>query len=96
MTHLTIVADIHAKPERLDEVKAALLALIEPTRAEEGCVNYDLHQDNNDPAHFLFYENWASSESFRAHEKSAHLNTFLKDMDGALSAFSISQMTKIA
>ena len=54
MTQLTIVADMHARPERLDEIKAALIALVEPTRAEAGCVNYDLHQDNNDPLHFCF------------------------------------------
>ncbi|WP_416383486.1 putative quinol monooxygenase [Psychrobacter sp. 28M-43] len=26
------------------------------------CINYDLHQDNKNPAHFIFYENWASRE----------------------------------
>lgn len=95
MTQLTIVADMHARPERLDEIKAALIALIEPTRAEAGCVNYDLHQDNNDPLHFLFYENWASYELWQAHRDSSHLNAFRKAMDGAFSAFNVSQMTQI-
>ncbi len=30
----------------MDLVKNELLKLIELTRAEEGCINYDLHQDN--------------------------------------------------
>ena len=43
MSKLTIVANIYAKAGRIDFVKAELLKLIEPTRAEEGCLNYDLH-----------------------------------------------------
>ena len=93
MTPLTIVADMYARPERLDEIKAALIALIERTRAQAGCVNYDLHQDNNDPHHFLFYENWA--ELWQAHRDSSHLNAFRKAMDGAFSAFTVSQITQI-
>ena len=95
MTQLTIVADMYARPERLEEVKAALIALVAPTRIEEGCVNYNLHQDNNDPLHFLFYENWTSSELWQAHRDSSHLNAFRKAMDGAFSAFNVSQMTQI-
>jgi quinol monooxygenase YgiN len=44
--------------------------LIPITRAEEGCIQYDLHQDNEEPAHFLFYENWASRELWQIHMNS--------------------------
>lgn len=57
MTALTIVANIIAKPNSVELVKAELLKLIDVTRAEEGCINYELHQDNENPAHFVFYEN---------------------------------------
>ena len=62
MSKLTIIAHIHANPEQIDLVKAELHKVIEPTRAEKGCLNYDLHQDNEDPAHFFFFENWESRE----------------------------------
>ncbi len=55
MAKLTIVANIKAKADKIDLVKAELLKLIDITRAEEGCLQYDLHQDNENPAHFLFY-----------------------------------------
>lgn len=51
MAKLTIVANIIATPDSIDFVKAELLKLIEITRAEPGCINYDLHQDNENPAH---------------------------------------------
>jgi quinol monooxygenase YgiN len=57
MAKLTIVANITAKADKIDLVKTELEKLIDITRAEEGCINYDLHQDNENPAHFMFYEN---------------------------------------
>ncbi len=58
MAPLTIVANIKAKADKIDLVKAELEKLIDITRSEEGCLQYDLHQDNENPAHFLFYETY--------------------------------------
>ena len=72
MSKLTIVANITAKSDKIELVKAELEKLIPITRAEEGCINYDLHQDKGNPAHFLFYENWESRELLAdAHGQSA-------------------------
>ena len=57
MLKLTIVANIEAKSDKIDFVKAELEKLIHITRSEDGCLQYDLHQDNENPAHFMFYEN---------------------------------------
>lgn len=54
MAQLTIVANIKANADKIDLVKAELLKLIDITRAEEGSVNYVLHQDNENAAHFMF------------------------------------------
>ncbi len=50
MAKLTIIANIHANPDQIGLVKAELEKLIPITRAEKGCINYDLHQDNDTPA----------------------------------------------
>lgn len=50
MSTLTIVANIMANEEKVELVKSELMKLIEATRAEAGCINYDLHQDNHKPA----------------------------------------------
>jgi quinol monooxygenase YgiN len=47
-----------------------LLSAVGPTRAEPGCLTYDLHQSATDPTEFLFHENWASEEAFTAHAAS--------------------------
>lgn len=95
MNTLTIVANITANADKVELVKAELLKLIEITRAEEGCVQYDLHQDNEDPAHFLFYENWESRELWQAHMNAQHLKDYMAATDGAVAEFTLSEMTKI-
>jgi quinol monooxygenase YgiN len=54
MTKLTIVANIHANPAQIDLVKGELEKLVSITRAKKGCLQYDLHRDNSNPAHFMF------------------------------------------
>ena len=96
MTKLTIVANIVANEDKIDLVKAELLKLIEITRAEEGCINYDLHQDNENPAHFLFYENWESRELWQTHMNNTHLAEYMAATEGAVASFTLTEMTHIA
>lgn len=95
MTSLTIVANIHAKKEHLDLVKRELEKLIPITRSEQGCLQYDLHQNNEDPTHFLFYENWESRELWQTHMNAAHLAAYMKATEGAVEQFTLNEMTQI-
>ncbi len=92
---LTIVARILAKDEKRDFVKSELLKLIAITRAEEGCINYDLHQDNENPNLFLFLENWESHELWQQHMNNSHLAEYVKATDGAVAEFTLNEMTVI-
>ncbi len=76
MPLLTVVAEMIAKPGKEDELREAVLALLAPTRAEEGCVQYDLHVHTKEPGRFVFYENWASLDHLKRHAASAHLQMF--------------------
>lgn len=95
MPKLTIVADIHANPDKIELLKSELIKLINPTLAEEGCVQYDLHQDNEDPAHFLFYENWESRETWQVHMDAQHIKDFASATEGAVEKVSLYEMTQI-
>ncbi len=96
MTQLTIIANIVANEDKVEMVKAELLKLIDTTRAEEGCINYDLHQDNEKPAHFTFYENWESRELWRTHMDNEHLAQYMKATEGAVDTFTLNEMSHIA
>lgn len=92
---LTIVARIEAHPDKVELVKSELLNLIEPTRSEEGCLQYDLHQDNDNPAVFLFYENWENRELWQRHMDSEHIAKYAAATAGAVASFVLNEMTRI-
>jgi len=96
MAKLTIVAYIKAKADQVDLVKAELEKLIDITRAEEGCINYDLHQDNENPARFIFYENWESRDHWQAHMGNVPLAEYMAATEGAVEEFTVNEMTHIA
>jgi quinol monooxygenase YgiN len=74
---LTVVAVMRAKAGKAEELQAALESLIEPTRAEDGCHTYALHRGTEDPAVFIFYENWTSAGHLDVHLATPHLQGLL-------------------
>ncbi|WP_420124182.1 putative quinol monooxygenase [Nakamurella sp.] len=73
---LTVIAHMRAKPGKRQELQDALTALVGPTSAEQGFVNYDLHQGTDDPDLFYLYENWESGELLDQHLAAPHLVDF--------------------
>jgi len=70
---ITNLAFLRARPGRDDALGDALLAVIEPSRAEAGCEAYELHRSSEDPALWFMYEVWASQEALTAHFETPHL-----------------------
>jgi quinol monooxygenase YgiN len=75
---VTVIAHVRAKPGQESRVRQVLEGLLVPTRGEAGCINYDLHQSQTNPALFVFYENWQSEADLEAHAHSAHIQSFRK------------------
>jgi quinol monooxygenase YgiN len=96
MSQLTIVAKVVAKKESVESVKGELLKLVAPTREEEGCINYNLHQDNDHPALFIFYENWESAACLEKHINSDHYKAYIRAVDGLIEEKAVHKMTRIA
>jgi quinol monooxygenase YgiN len=96
MKQLTIIANIKANEDKVELVKAELLKLIEVTRAEKGCINYDLHQDHNNPAHFIFYENWETREAWQVHMNNPNLAKYLTAVEGSIAEFTMNEMSIIS
>lgn len=76
MKPLTIVAKLKAKAGSEDKLLAMLQGLVGPTRAEQGCVTYDLHRSHEDAGVFIFYETWDTRPLWEAHMNSPHLVAF--------------------
>lgn len=92
---LTILAQITAVPGKESVVRDALTNLIAPTRAEAGCIQYDLHLDNENPGFFVFFEIWESRALWQDHMVSDHIKANGPATEGAIAGVVINEMTQI-
>ncbi|HLO86928.1 MAG TPA: putative quinol monooxygenase [Nostocaceae cyanobacterium] len=83
---LRIVVRLIALPDKVEELKAVLLALIEPTRQEVGVIKYELLQNQSDPTDFTFVEEWESHEALDHHLASPHIQEGVTKLEGLVAA----------
>ena len=95
MSNITVVAKIVAKRDSVEAVKAELLKLIPPTRKENGCIMYNLHQDIINPALFIFYETWENAASIEEHINTDHYKSYVKALDGMLEEKVVNKLSRI-
>lgn len=93
---LTIVATIKVKADHLERVKSELLQLTKASQSDEGCIQYDLHQDNANLDKFIVYEVWGSNEFLQQHVQSPHFQNYIKVTEGMVDEFIITEMTVIS
>lgn len=75
---IKIVATLRAKPGHGHTVEQALRACVPGSRAEAGCLFYDLHVDRTDPERFVFIEGWADMQAIEQHKTTAHYVTMVQ------------------
>ncbi|MBL0746673.1 putative quinol monooxygenase [Nocardioides baculatus] len=85
MSDLQVVATIPAKPEHADAIREALTTLVAATRAEEGCLAYDLFESASAPGTFVTVERWTDQAALDAHMGQPHVAAAFAAADGALS-----------
>ncbi|MEH2295375.1 putative quinol monooxygenase [Nostoc sp.] len=88
MTNQTIriVARGIALPNKVEELKAVLLELIEPTRQEAGAIRYELLQNQSEPTDFTFIEECTSDEALNTHLDSPHFQAVAAKLEGLVTA----------
>ena len=83
---VTLVVTFQARPGKEAELRNILTGLLAPTRQEAGCINYHLHVAPDDPAKFLFYENWTSQAHLDAHGQTPHVQKLRARVDELCAA----------
>lgn len=91
MQELIVVATLTAKPGHEAVLKAALERVVPPSRAEAGCLRYDLHFDLEHPGRFIVLEAWRDAEALELHFAMPHFLELVKTIDGLADA----QMLKL-
>jgi quinol monooxygenase YgiN len=77
MPALPVVAVLVAQPGKEAQVRTALAALVEPTRAEEGCLAYDLYESGSAPGTFVTIESWREAADLQTHLATPHVQQAL-------------------
>lgn len=93
---ISIVAKILAKEGKREFVKNELIKLSGLSKSDEGCINYDLHQDNENPKLFVVYENWENKDALQKHASSKHFVNYVELTKEAVEEFIVHEMTIIA
>jgi quinol monooxygenase YgiN len=68
-----VMARIVARPDAVDALKQVLIALVEPSRREPGCISYALYERADAPNEFQTVEQWARQADADAHMATAHV-----------------------
>ncbi len=94
---IRVTANIEVQPGKEDELVAAMTAVVGPTRAEEGCLEYELHQSTEVPTRFLMIERWASPEALARHLETPHIKAlFARAPEIVAAPVAISSWTRVA
>lgn len=83
---LRVVARLIANPDQIDALKKVLMDVIPPTRAEKGCLQYDLYQNRDRRTEFTFIEEWTSEVALTEHLASNHIRQGMQDIADLVAA----------
>ena len=93
---LSVIAVVDAIPEHQQAVRNALEAMLAPTRAEAGCLHYELHIDAENPCRLVMIERWRDDAALEEHFATAHIGWLQQTLDGKITNLAISRLNPIA
>ncbi len=77
---IKIIAQFHFKETEINNAVNLAKELVEASRKEEGCVQYDLLQSESDSALLVILETWASAEVLDVHSASEHFTRIVPQL----------------
>jgi quinol monooxygenase YgiN len=75
--NLTVI--LKSKPESIETFKSLLLDLVQNSKKETACLQYDLHQSDEEPNTFIFHEVWENQDGLDLHNQQSYLQTFFEN-----------------
>lgn len=70
------------QPGKEQQLREELNLLLEPTRAEPGCIRIHLYETLRNPVVFYVHSEWVDEAVFDAHPKLPHMMRFLGLAEG--------------
>ncbi|GAB3998455.1 hypothetical protein GCM10028807_46170 [Spirosoma daeguense] len=73
---LLVFATITSRPGEEQNLKTALLDLVQEVRTEAACQLYELYESTEHPQQFIMHEIWDDEAGLRAHSQMPHMKVF--------------------
>ena len=74
--HITKRVTFIAKEGHEEILKKLLEDMVEPSKKEPGCLNYNIYQYKNNPKKFMAVETWESEEALKGHQNTEHYKVY--------------------
>lgn len=65
-----------AKKEGIEKMKELLSAMVKPSKAEDGCIFYDIFQCKDRPEKFFAVETWRDEAALDGHKSTEHYKIY--------------------
>lgn len=73
---INITAIVKSNPDSTEETKNFLTEMAIHSKKEDACIQYDLHQDKENPTLFIFHEIWKSEGGLALHNTRPYIRGF--------------------
>jgi quinol monooxygenase YgiN len=83
---LILAAKCIGKPDRRNDIMRVTAAIVPPSRAEAGCISYEIHERLSGNDEYLFFEEWADQAALDLHFKTPHFKEFITEFTQLLQA----------
>lgn len=70
------ILQAHTRPEQSQAFEDLFRAYLQPSRGEDGCLQYHMLRDARDPTLFTFFEVWQSREHLAVHSALPYMREF--------------------
>ncbi|CAK1835725.1 ABM domain-containing protein [Vibrio crassostreae] len=93
--HLFVMAKITPKQEYFESAKTELLGMLEATRSELGCIQFELHASECG-CYIYLYEEWKNKVDLHSHHQESYTQDVAKKFEDWLAApTEVSLMNKL-
>lgn len=90
-----LIATLIAHKQQDAALEVALRQLVSASRAEAGCLQYDLHRDGDDAQRFYMLEIWQNAAALELHRQSAHFLQFGSQHGALLDNVQLNYLTPV-
>jgi quinol monooxygenase YgiN len=82
---LYIFARLDPQPGKELQVRDALMRVLEPTRAEPGCLRIHVYASTRGPVVFFIHSEWIDEPAFDAHVELPHTRQFVAAVEDLIA-----------